>query len=52
MTFLADGPAETTGFMILGFVVIFGALLIHLASMALRTRNLRRDLELLKELEK
>ena len=52
MTFLAEGPAETTGFMILGFVVIYGALFLHLASMASRFRNLRRDLEVLKDMSK
>jgi len=52
MIFLQEGPAETTGFMILGYAVIFGVLLLHLASLALRKRNLRRDYELLKELEK
>jgi hypothetical protein len=52
MIYLQDGPAETTGFMILGYAVIFGVLLLHVASLALRKRNLRRDYDLLKEIDK
>jgi len=52
MIYLQNGPAETTGFMILGYAVIFGVLLLHVASLALRKRNLRRDYDLLKELDK
>ena len=48
--FLQEGPAETTDFMILGFVVIFGTMAIHLASLYLRNRNLHRDIELLDDL--
>lgn len=49
---LIFGPAETTNYLILGFVVIFGALTAHLASLSLRARNLRSDLALLQSLEK
>lgn len=49
--FLQEGPPETTGYMILGYAVIFGVLLLHLASLALRRRNLEQDLELLEELK-
>ncbi len=44
--------AETTEYMLLGIaaiVVIMGALIV---SMATRWRNLKRDLELIKELER
>lgn len=49
MTFLQVGPAETTGYMILGFVIIFGVLALHLISLRLRRRGLERDLAILKE---
>jgi len=52
MILIQDGPAETTGFMILGYAVIFGVLLLHVLSLSLRKRNLRRDYDLLKDLEK
>ena len=48
--FLQSGPAETTDFMILGFVFIFGAMAVHLISLYLRNRNLHRYMELLEEL--
>jgi hypothetical protein len=48
---LQDGPAETTNFMIAGYAVIFGVMLIYLVSLNVRRRNLRQDLEMLQELE-
>jgi len=50
--FLQTGPAETTGYLILGYAVIFGVLFLHLASFIVRGRNLRRDLQMLEQLEK
>ena len=49
---LQQGPAETTAYMIAGYAVIFGTMLIFLVSMFARQRNLKRDLEMLKELDK
>jgi hypothetical protein len=43
---------DTSGYMIAGFVVIFGTLLVYLASLVIRWRNLQGDLEMLHELEK
>lgn len=48
---LQEGPAETTNYMILGYTVIFGVLAIYLVSLYLRQRNLKRDFELLQELD-
>jgi len=39
-------------YMIAGFVVIFGFMLIYLVSLVVRNRNLQRDLEMLEELDK
>jgi hypothetical protein len=50
--FLLTGPAETTGYLILGYTVIFGVLFLHLASFVVRGRNLRRDLQMLEQFEK
>jgi hypothetical protein len=49
---LQDAPANTTTYMVAGYVVIFGVMLIYLASLAIRRRNLKADLEVLQELEK
>ncbi len=48
---LQEGPAETTDYMILGFVVIFGAMLAYVISLWVRRRNLNKDIELLEQLE-
>ena len=48
---LQEGPAETTNYMILGFVVIFGAMLAYVISLWVRNRNLHKDIELLEQLE-
>jgi hypothetical protein len=46
-----DAPAETTNYMILGFGVIFCVMLVHILSLYIRWRNLKRDLALLSEIE-
>jgi len=43
--------AETTNYMILGFAVIFGTIGIHLWSLVSRTNRLKKDMEMLKDLE-
>lgn len=50
--FLQQGPAETTDFMILGFAVIFGVMLLHVWSLYSRANRLKKDIELLEEMEK
>jgi len=49
---LETGPMETTGFMILGYSVIFGVLFLHLWSLRVRKKTLMEDLALLNEIEK
>jgi hypothetical protein len=49
---LQDAPAETTGYMIAGYTVIFGLMLLYLISLVLRRRNLEQDLEVLEDLQK
>jgi hypothetical protein len=46
-----DAPANTTTYMIAGYAVIFGVMLIYLISLYLRQRNLNQDLEVLEELD-
>ena len=48
---LQEGPADTTGYMIAGYAVIFGVMLIYLISLIVRQRNLLQDLEPLKDLD-
>jgi len=51
MLFLQQGPADTLTFMIAGYAVIFGVILIYLASLAIRNRNFKQDIEILQEFE-
>lgn len=48
---LQTGPAQTSGYMIAGYTVIFGVMLIYLISLVIRSRNLKQDMEVLNELE-
>jgi hypothetical protein len=48
---LQTGPAETSGYMIAGYTVIFGVMAIYLASLVIRRRNLDRDLEAMEDLQ-
>jgi len=45
MLFLDQGPAETIGYMIAGYVVIFGGLLLYISSLIVRARNITKELE-------
>jgi hypothetical protein len=49
--FFQDAPANTTSYMIAGYVVIFGIMLIYLISLYLRQRNLNQDLQVLEEMD-
>ena len=52
MTILAQqGPAETTQYMIAGFVVIFGVMGLYILSLYIRQRNLRLENQLLDEID-
>ena len=52
MLFLQDAPANTTVYMVAGYTVIFGFMLIYLISLIVRRRNLQQDAEMLESLEK
>ncbi|MDR3577539.1 MAG: hypothetical protein P4L50_27055 [Anaerolineaceae bacterium] len=47
-----NAPADTLNYMIAGYVVIFGIMIVYLASLLIRSHNLDQDEELLNELEK
>lgn len=46
-----EGTAETTVYMVAGYAVIFGVILVYLVSLVVRNRNLRQEEEMLEELE-
>ncbi len=47
---LLEGPANTNTYMIAGFAVIFGVMLLYVLSLYIRKRNLEQDMEVLSEL--
>jgi len=51
LTLLQQAPAETTRYMLAGYSVMIGVLLIYIVSLIVRTRDLNRDLKILNELE-
>jgi hypothetical protein len=48
---LQDAPAQTTNYMIYGYAVIFGVMLLYLVSLYIRQRNLKQDMELLEDVK-
>ncbi len=49
MLFIQQGPAETTNYMLAGYGVIFGFMLIYLISLIIRRRSMIQDLQSLEE---
>lgn len=47
-----EGPANTLNYMIAGYAVFFVVMLVYLASMVIRWRNLKQDEALLEEMER
>jgi hypothetical protein len=45
-------PMETTNYMIAGYTVIFGVMLVYLVSLVVRWRNLKQDAQVLQELDR
>lgn len=50
MELLQEVTAQTTNYLIAGYSVIFGVMLIYVASLALRYRNLKQEFEMLNSL--
>jgi len=47
---LLQAPAETSNYMIAGYAVIFGVMLLYAISLILRRRNLEQDVQVLETL--
>jgi hypothetical protein len=48
---LQQVPAETTRYMLAGYSVIFTVMFLYIVSIFIRRRNLKRDLEMLNDME-
>ena len=51
MLFNQQGPAETSVYMVAGYTVIFGVMLLYLVSLVVRRRRLAQDLVALEAME-
>jgi hypothetical protein len=51
MLFLQTTP-DTSGYMIAGYAIAFIVMALYVASMSLRSRNLKQDLSTLEEMDK
>ena len=51
MYLLQQAPAQTSGYMIAGYAVIFGVMATYLVSLIVRRRNLKQDLEMLEQIQ-
>jgi hypothetical protein len=47
-----DTPIDTFNYMVLGYAVILGCVVLYIASLALRFRHLRRELEVCEAIER
>ena len=49
--FFLETPPDTSQYMIAGYAISFGVMLIYVISLAVRNRNLKRDLSMLEEMD-
>jgi CcmD family protein len=47
----AEGPIETTNYMILGFAVIFTVIFVYVGSLYARANRAKKDLKMLEEMQ-
>ncbi|MGE5249573.1 MAG: hypothetical protein ACM3QS_05110 [Bacteroidota bacterium] len=52
MFFLQEPPPNTSAYMIAGYAIFFVVMIIYLASLVIRWRNLNQDLRMLEDMEK
>lgn len=46
-----EGPANTLSYMLAGYGIIFGVIIVYVASLFIRARNLRQDEEILEKMQ-
>jgi hypothetical protein len=50
--FIQNGTPDTSSYMIAGYVISFLVMGLYLASIYIRSRNLKQDMSMLEEMEK
>ncbi len=51
LSMIQQAPAETTRYMVAGYSVIFSVIFIYIASLVLRNRKLKQEIQTLDELD-
>jgi hypothetical protein len=51
MLFL-ETPPDTSQYMVVGYAISFGVMLLYVVSLFIRSRNLKRDMSMLEEMDK
>ena len=49
--FFLETPPDTSQYMIAGYAISFGVMIIYVVSLYIRSRNLQRDLSMLEEMD-
>ena len=50
--FFFDSPPDTSQYMIAGYAIAFGVMLLYVVSLFIRSRNLNRDMSMLEDMDK
>jgi len=50
--FFLETPPDTSQYMVAGYAIAFGVMLLYVLSLIIRSRNLNRDVSILEEMEK
>jgi hypothetical protein len=50
--FFLETPPDTSQYMAAGYAIAFGVMLIYVVSLFIRSRNLKRDMSMLEEMDK
>ena len=49
--FFLETPPDTSQYMIAGYAIAFGVMIIYVASLFIRFRNLKRDMSMLEDMD-
>lgn len=49
--FFLETPPDTSQYMIIGYAIAFGVMVIYVASLYIRFRNLNRDMSMLEDMD-
>ena len=49
--FLLETPPDTSQYMVAGYLIAFAVMIVYVASLYVRSRNLNRDLSMLEDMD-